>query len=149
MHQHLQVFPNNPRSISIVVPMPHETCSVMMASSVQSRRISEHALECRPHLGLRTEKAWDEYNRVAANEFIRYPPKRLLCRLDGQSNTTWQQPCQSPCMYHMLAQSTWAGFHLGKFSLTSFTSSCGQSNMPSFSLTSLLVEKLACQLFNK
>ena len=38
---------------------------------------------------------------------------------------------------------------LDKFSLASFICSCGRRNMPSFSLTILFIEKLACQLFNK
>ena len=47
------------------------------------------------------------------------------------------------------ASSTRASFHPEKVSMTGFICSCGRRNMPSFSLTSFLVEKLACQLFNK
>ena len=47
------------------------------------------------------------------------------------------------------APSTRARFHLDKFSLISFICACGRRNMPSCSLTSLLVEKLAYQLFSK
>ena len=55
-------------------------------SSLQSRSISQ-SMHWNPgrHLGLRTEKSWDECNRVTqggqSDGFIRYPPKRLLCRL--------------------------------------------------------------------
>ena len=42
-----------------------------------------------------------------------------------------------------------SGVHTSRVSLTGFICSCGREKMASFSMTTRIVGKLACQLFNK
>ena len=56
---------------------------------------------------------------------------------------------QVDCAAHLSVVHTSKFSPVAKYSLTSHICSCGRRNKPSFSLTSLLVETLACQLFNK